>query len=87
MCQAAQSGCVSNSLCLPDDARDACLSGQQGEHGVVAVVLIQAVLAQGLVVDWPLAVQEGEGQVAVGVLWWQRASSCEGQLIVIAAVV
>lgn len=72
---------------LPDDAGDAGLSGQQREHGIVTVVLVQAVLAQGLVVDGPLAVQQGEGQVAVGVLGWQCASGREGQLVVIAAVV
>lgn len=36
---------VSLPLSLPDDAGDARLSGQQREHGVVAVVLVQAVLA------------------------------------------
>lgn len=51
------------------------------------MVLIQAVLAHGLVVDRPLAIQEGERQVAVGVLGRQRSSGREGQLVVIAAVV
>lgn len=82
----AHTECVSLPLSLPDDAGDARLSGQQREHGVVAVVLVQTVLAQGLVVDGSLAVQEGEGQVAVGVLGWQRASGREGQLVVVAAV-
>ncbi len=79
---------VSDSLCLPDDAGDTRLSGQQREHDIVAMVLIQAVLAHGLVVDdGSLAIQEGKGQVAVGVLGRQRSSGREGQLVVIAAVV
>lgn len=51
----------------PDDAGYAGLSGQQRQHGVVGVALLEALLARRLGL-WPLSVDEGHGDVAVGVL-------------------
>lgn len=51
---------------LPDDAGDAGFPGQQREHGVVGVPLLQTVLSA--LPGWPLSVQQCQWDVAVGVL-------------------
>lgn len=74
----------------PDDAGYTGLSGQQRQHGVVTMALLQTLLAWRLGL-WPLAVEEGHGDVAVGVLVAERGQRRQGasggQVVVVATVI
>lgn len=76
----------------PDHAGNAGLPGQQRQHGVVDVLLLQGLLLlAGRIPLCSLAVQQSHGDVAVGVLVAQRGQRREGpgrgNVILVAPVV